>query len=285
MTTRNPTHEAEERVAFQAFLAAYPAFANTVISWTQPHARFPDVIVKLNSGQEIDFELTQWPDCKQMDQALRRKRLKEAISKAIGTQGENPSSNFRAVMLVPRTDVPRFDPADAGHFQAEMWALIQETECRWPSQRHWHSPEGRQFREFGAYANLGKYLGAVAFDPLIVAGHRREKWVQGSPWIFVKLPGGWYLPDAALGTLKKCLQDKIAHYGGLARPVRLLVHYGKAAAYNTPYQGIEIWEFRDVAAATVNVVADQTLFQKIYLLSLELGVGAFEIFPGLAKCE
>lgn len=278
MSTRNPSHEAEERIVFEAFLAASPAFANTVISWKQPQDQFPDVIVKLDSGEEIDFEIVEWLDGKQLAQAMRRGRLTGAINKAIGTQGESSSSNSHAVMLALRDDLPQFDPADAGDFHAEICALVQETDCGWLS------PGGRQVCEFGAYASLGKYLSAVVFYPLTVAGGRRE-WIQGKSWIFVKLPSGSYGSDWALDILHKRLQHKIAHYGGLARPVRLLVHYGKAAAYNTPYQGIEISEFRDVAAASVSVVANQRLFQKIYLLSLEPGVGAFEIFPDLAKCE
>lgn len=60
------------------------------------------MIVKLKNGQAIDFELGEWLDGEQMAQAMRRKRLVEAIERAIGTQGVNASAYFRSIMLVPR---------------------------------------------------------------------------------------------------------------------------------------------------------------------------------------
>ncbi len=286
MTIRNPKQAAEEGAIFSAFLEAHPTFGASVTSWDQPEAQFPDVIVTLKNGQEIDFELGEWLHGQQMAQAMRRKRLVEAMENAIGAQGENASAYFRSVMLVPSPEAPRFDPAEVARFRAEMWALVEETEYRWPGERHWQSPQGRHLREFDLYPILGKYLSAVVFEPLLVAGERREKWAEGIHWIFVELPGGFYSPDTALDALNQVLRAKIGHYGGLSRPVRLLVYYGKAVAYNTPYHGIKIREFEDVAAIAAAAVAGQTRFERIYLLNaLEPGVEAFEIFPGLAKCD
>ena len=77
----------------------------------------------------------------------------------------------------------------------------------------------------------------------------------------------------------------MGRYGGLTTPARLLVYYGRAFAYNTPYWGVETREFRDVATAAAEVVANQTCFERIYLLkALEPGLEVFEIFPNVVKC-
>jgi hypothetical protein len=286
MATRGSKHAAEERAIFDAFLAAHPAFATTIASFRQPDAEFPDVTVTLKDGSEIDFELAEWLHGEQMTQAKRRERLVESIENAIGDQSERTSEHVRTVMMVPRDDLPRFDPKDAPLFHSQMWALIEDTDRRWPRGRHWHSPQGRHVRGFDAYPTLGKYLSRVVFEPLVIAGRRNERPPKGFPWIFTKLPGGSYSPDTALAALASVLHSKIDHYGGFSRPLRLLVYYGKAIAYNTPWHGLEFREFRDVAEAAASIVGGQSRFEKIYLLSaLEPGLEVFEIFPQLVKCQ
>ena len=63
-------------------------------------------------------------------------------------------------------------------------------------------------------------------------------------------------------------------------------YYGQAAAYNTPYIGMDTREFADVAALAAHAVRGQTAFEKIYLLNaLEPGLEAFEIFPACVRCS
>lgn len=167
-----------------------------------------------------------------------------------------------------------------------MWGLVEETERRWPAERFWQTPQGRHVAAFDAYPTLGKYLSRIVFESLVVAGARREKWTPEVPWIFVEPPGGAYRPETALAALAEILHAKIGHYGGLAKPVRLLVYYGQAVMYNDPWQGGELREFADVAEAAVRVVEHQRKFEKIYLLSaLEPGLTTFEIYPRLAECR
>jgi hypothetical protein len=286
MTKRDPIHAERERVAFEAFLEAHPTFAAMVDRRDQPDTCFPDVLVTLKDGRAIDFELGEWLHGEQMAQAKRCERLVEGIESAIGNQGENCSSHYRTVMLILQRDAPRFDSADVTRFHRETWELCAETEARWPGERHWHSAQGRHVRDLDRSSGLGKYLSRIVFEPLVVGGRRRKKWGKGVPWIFVKSAAS-YDPHVAVGALDELLQGKIAHYGGLSRPVRLLVYYSwKAVAYNTAYHGIDVQEFRDVAEIAAKAVAEQTSFEKVYLLhALKPDLEAFEIFPGVVKCD
>jgi hypothetical protein len=86
--------------------------------------------------------------------------------------------------------------------------------------------------------------------------------------------------------LRAILTQKTTHYGAFSRPTRLIIYYGQAAAYNTPYIGVETLEFADVAAWAAETVREQTAFEKIYLLNaLQPGLEAFEIFPAWVPCR
>jgi hypothetical protein len=234
-------------------------------------------------GHQVDFELGEWLDGAQMGAAKRYDTLAEAILDAIGPQGVN-GRQFRAVMLTLREDLPRFDPPDRAVFGAQLWALVDETNQRWPSERFWHSPQGWLCREFASVPILGKYLSSLHFDPLVVAGRTRP-WVTGQPWIFVEERGGPYSPTTALGTMAHIFEQKLRHYGRFTRPTQLLIYYGKAVAYNTPYLEVETRGFADVAVAAAEVVRGQDAFEKIYLLNaLEPELEAFEIYPTLMRC-
>ena len=283
MATRSQAHADDEKVIFEAFLAAHPSFAKKIKEVSQPDDEFPDVIVRLTDDAELDFELGEWLDGPQMAEATRYERLAEAIRDAIGPQGSNPSRHFRAVMLSPREGVGKFDPADRDGFGAQLWALVEETDHRWPAERFWHSPQGRVLQKMGGY--LEKYLRSVHFYPLIVRGEPRLR-PSGQPRIFVEPRGGSYSPETALQAVTGILEHKIQRYGRFTRPTRLIIYYGKAIAYNTPYIGVETREFSDVAARSAEVVHGQNAFEKIYLLSaLQPGLEAFEIYPTLTRCS
>ncbi len=284
MTVRQNAHAEEERAVFNAFLAAYPSFASSIKEVRQPDDQFPDVTVILMDGGEIDFELGEWLHGVQMAAAKRREQLVASIEEAIGPHGPNPSRHFRAVMLTPLDSAPALTAAHKNDFKAALGALIEDTEQRWPGDGLWQSPQGRVCRDLGAYPPLDKYLLAVHFDPLVVRGEPRP-WRSGQPWIVNELPGGAYSAENALGALVDILTQKITHYGRFSRPTRLVIYYGKAAVYNTPYRGIEMREFKDVAVHAADAVRDQEAFEKIYLLSaLEPGPEVYEIYPACARC-
>ena len=285
MSTRAPAHAKQEKAIFDAFLIAYPSFADEVKKVEQPTASFPDVVVELATGGLVDFELGEWLDGPQTGAAKRYDAAAEAMTAALGSQSANPSPHFRAVMLCPREDVTKFEAADEARFRTELWALVAETHERWPTERFWRSPQGRICREFDRHPILGKYLRSVNFDPRVVAGKER-RWPTGQPWVFVENRGGAYSPETSLAALRAILAQKTTHYGAFSRPTRLIIYYGQAAALNTPYVGVETRDFADVAALAADAVRGQTSFEKIYLLNaLEPGLEAFEIFPACVRCS
>lgn len=284
MATRSSAHAEDEKAVFGAFLAAHRAFAATVKGFRQPDDEFPDVVAVLTDDSEIDFELGEWLDGAQMAAAKRYDGLAEALLEAIGPQAPNLSMHFRAVMLCPRADAPGWSARDRADFKAAVTGLVDETARRWPSERFWQSPQGRICRDLAAYPLLGKYLRSVNFDPLVVRGEERP-WPPSQPWIFVEARGGSYSPETAVRALERILEHKLGRYGRFSRPTRLIIHYGKAAAYNTPYVGVETREFSDMAALAAKAVAGQKAFEAIYLLNaLEPGLEAYEIYPACVRC-
>jgi hypothetical protein len=267
---------------FCVFLDAHPTFAASVASWQQPDAQFPDVVVSLKDGRRIDFELREWLDGEQMAQAMRRRRLEQAI----GSQPENGAEHIRTVMLVPRNELAAFQAADTEAFRSEIHALIRDTDKRWRNPRTGHLPKQHLVNNFASYPSLAKYLVRISLTSAVVAGKPIPKRPPAVPWIFVKTGASSYLPETMLSALTSGIESKVKRYGGFNTPVRLLVHYGRAFAYNTPYIGIETSDFGDVARVIAQRVGGQSLFEKIYLLNaLEPGLEAYEIFPTVTKCN
>ncbi len=288
MSCRDSTQAAEELGIFQAFLRTSPSLAEEIVDVTQPCQPFPDIKVKLQTGLEIEFELGEWLDSKQMQQAKKTERLEACLQDSLGEQGTNESNHFRCVMLVLRDGAGRFNSQDARSFRSELFTLIADTDRRWSSERHWQSPQGRICREFGLYATLAKYLRSVNFSPLRSANGMVDRWRTGHPWIFVKLWGGFYSSDTALKTLLGIIRKKQSHYGRQdVRPVRLLIYYCQAVRYNTPYYGLETRGFGDVAAVAAHaLIGEQLIFERVYLLqALEPDLQAFEVYPNLLKCQ
>jgi len=284
MTTRATAHAIQEKAVFAAFLAAHPSIAAAIHVYHQPVDEFPDIIAMMDDGTEVDFELAEWLDGAQMAAAKRYDALAVAMLEAIGPHDPTSSRPFRAVMLSPRRDVPVFAADDRVAFREGIEALIQDTDRRWASERFWHSPQGRICRELEAYQALGKYLRSVTFDPLVVAGKLRP-WPAGQPWIFVQSRVGSYSPDTATLALVRILERKLTRYGRFTRRTWLLVYYGKAVAYNTPYLGIHTREFGDMAALAAGIVREQPAFERVYLLNaVEPKLELYEIYPTCGRC-
>lgn len=269
------------------FLRVHAAFDSTVVSWAQTteKERFPDVIVKRRTGDDVSFELTEWVHGEQLAAEMRLKPVKEGIDAATRAVGPNRSKYVYTVSLSLRGNPSRFAQADGIELTAELKSLLDENESRWPSEQHWHSPQGRQVMEFPSYPCLDKYLAKlVIYPPSAVTEPLPARRRDGFPWISIA-SGKFYRPEWATDALKKAMQAKIARYGPLSIPPRLLVHYGQAAVYNTPFTGPGIHEFEDVARVAAQMVAEQEFFEKIYLLSvLEPAPEAYEVFPVFSRC-
>ncbi len=203
-------------------------------------------------------------DGAQMAAAKRYDALAKAMIDTLGPQDTNPSRHVRAVMLTPREDAVTLSGADRDAFREQIWALVSDTDRRWSGERFWHSPQGRICR---------------------VGGEERP-WSTAQPWIFVEPRGGSYSPETVLRAMTGILDQKIRHYGRFVRPTWLVIHYGKAVAYNTPYVGIETRDFVDVPRAAADAVRGQEAFERIYLLNaLEPGLEAYEIYPNCVRCS
>ncbi|MBI3636196.1 MAG: hypothetical protein HY216_08280 [Candidatus Rokubacteria bacterium] len=181
--------------------------------------------------------------------ALRRERLVEAIDVAIGPPRQNHSDHIQTVVLHPRDELPTFVAADRQQFHEELYKLVDETERRWPTERTWQSPMGRLVRDLEQSPALDKYLDHVQFFPAVIAGKRQAKRPAEMSWIFApRFPAASYSPAVARDALLSILREKIGHYGGIGSSVRLIVHYGRAAIYNTPYFGVDMRDFQAVAS-------------------------------------
>src|SRR5207245_48624 len=85
---------------------------------------------RAGGGGEVDFEVGEWLDGRQMAEAKRYERLEAWMLDSIGPQAPNTSPHFRAVMLTPREDAPAGTAADCDGFGADIWALVRETDRR-----------------------------------------------------------------------------------------------------------------------------------------------------------
>jgi|GEM_PF-6562467 len=133
---------------------------------------------------------------------------------------------------------------------------------------------------------LGKYLLTALFDWRQVSGEPKEGYPAAAPWIDVAPTGGAYDPDAALNALQGIIEGKLAKYGRLPDGSRLLVHYGRGWVYNTPFRGLNIRSFADVARWASEMLACRAAsFERVYLVEVleDPGPAAFQIYPQLVS--
>ena len=281
VSTRVSSHAERERVVFDAFLRAHSTLGENVADIQQPDNDPPDIIAVMKDGTRVNFELVEWLHGEQMAEARRHEDLATAIMGAIGPQNAPRSPHVQSAMLSPRPAAPRFARVDSAAFGIAIWELMRETDERWLEQPLWHSPQGRICGDFSARPILAKYLASVHFHPR----HRRAR-PDGVDWIVMEQWGGAFDPAVARNALVDAIRRKVDHYGPFSEPIRLLVYYGQATLYNTPYRGADLREFHEVAEFAAQAVRSQNRFERIYLLNaLEPGLQALEIFPDLAECQ
>ena len=292
MLIRNPKQKEEERKAFESFLRAYASLGSEV-KWKQPNSEFPDVVVTLRDGKEIDFELGRWLDEEQIQETKKTERVQLAISQAIGIQPENSTQHIHCVMISMRNDVTRFDSNDGEIFKSQLFDLIECTDQRWPNERHWHSPQGYHCTDFACYPTLDKYLAEAWYVPRQTGNSIRESRPHGIDWICFETGAKSYSSESALQALRSIVEKKAQHYGSASdRRVYLLIYYGfDAARYNTPWVDVHHEDFESVAREASKFVkslsSEKKLpFEKVYLLHALLpDLKAFEIYPDLTECK
>jgi len=134
------------------------------------------------------------------------------------------------------------------------------------------------------------------------------EWIQGEQLAAaLKDPpeGGAFDPDVALDALRRIVDKKLGHYGPSARGAWLLIHYGRAILFNTPYHGLAVRDFEDVARWLSESLRGRTLdFAEVYLLGawgdidpklarifteakipFMAGPEVFQIFPQFRRCQ
>jgi hypothetical protein len=116
MAKRDPKQTSEEKAIFDAFLTAYPSFAATVIDHSPPNGEYPDRVVRLKDGSQIEFELAQWLHTLQTAMAKRRQQLSDAIEEAIGIQSNCIPQLIQARhgQFPPIDTLPRHAPRNGG---------------------------------------------------------------------------------------------------------------------------------------------------------------------------
>jgi len=107
----------------------------------------------------------------------------------------------------------------------------------------------------------------------------------GCDWIQFERPDFAYPPEKALCSLEAIVDQKLRHYGTVAMPFHLVIHYSAGYLHNTPYHSIEMRAFADVAKHAARVVQAKidrvkSPFSDIYLLeNVEPNPQAFRLYP------
>lgn len=280
---RNQAQTEREKDIFQAFLESWPQLKADVVESYPAEDDFPDVITLHTDGRRIGWELGEWLEPDQTRAGKEVERLRNAIKAVVGMQKISPPANIRYCTLEPKATAAPFKREDAGDFRRELRTLVAQVDAEWRESPCWQSAEGYLCRELNAYPTLQRYLEAIYFAPLDVAGERRERLPRVS-WIVVDEGGGAYDPRVAIGALARRLEDK-SRYAPSTSDVRLIVYYDQAVLYNTPFRSPSCPDFAAVAnAAGQELRAIQPRFTHVYLLHVPLRE-AFEVYPNVVSCS
>lgn len=278
---RNPKQAEEERRIFEIFAELNPACTPSGATADQPDGPFPDVVVETRDKQRIGYELGEWLQTTQMAAAMRLSRQEKALARALAPQGPNRMRHADFVSLEIEGRAPPFDARDATAFNTELKALVAAEDARIAASASLQARAYHACNDLRRYPTVRKYLKQVLFGHSRPGKRRPGPFAVGG-WITFKPLGGSYSPQTAIDALKSIISQKTGHYGskGSGR-VSLIVYYSKAWAYNTPYLGVDVRTFADVARiAAGNPSGATPPFERIYLVSALLpGPEAFEIYP------
>ncbi len=219
----------------------------------------------------------------QMAASMRRERADDALTNVLQRLGPNPLTHVNFVLIEP-SGVP-LKPSDAVNFKRELLDLPKSYDSRWPTNRSWQK---RSYVTLDLRKTLvvGKYLKKGVLDWRTFNGVPKEPFK--GPWIIPAPWGGSYSSETAFETLEAIIDNKISKYAPFPRQIRLLVHYGRGYAYNTPYGSVDRNSFEDVARRAAGMVLGHSVpFEHIYLLGTVEGPQpeAFEIFPAFSRCS
>src|SRR5262245_17847732 len=291
--------KAGEAQIFEMFLQAFSSLKASTKSWEQPEKEPPDVLCHMGQGGTGSFELTRWLHQGQIEKSKPRRALEQKILSALGDQGKNPTRNIYFVMLESKEKIKGLGRQDSEGIEEmyklkeEIYLLVSETDRLWPKHREWQTPQGYHCKEFDGYPTLKKYLSNVYFDPIRVGIKVKEK--PSGSWIVFPGPHGSYSPeDLQEEALRQTIRNKLKEYKerkDVPPDLNLVIYYGgEALLYNTPYQGINVWTFSDVAKIAAEIIdaelqGVQHPFGRVYLLkALYPKPEAFCVYPEYQQC-
>ena len=276
------SHAERHQRVFATFCKAHQLIQNmiTEVRYTSEAEEFPDVITQLADGTEVWWELGEWLNQDQMREARERERAEERIRTAL-KEVENQTQHISQCALRLRKLPEQLSESEAVKFVEEFRGLSRDADSR-PELRH-ESRKVYSYPDIDSYPTLAQYVDRLWF------WRRSDDPKESFPpqhWIRIHQPGGTYDPEDAIQALRKILQDKLNKYGGLIeRDVRLIVHYGQAFSYNTPFESLAYLSFAEVAQAVAGALdALAKPFRKVYLLN-EPEREAFEVYPIFSRCE
>jgi hypothetical protein len=235
-------------------------------------------------GSRLDFQLVEWLEAEQMRDSIRRERAEKDIVSGLLKHYPQPPPHLQSVVLEPKPGIHSPSDNHLARMVKEFGDLIARTSAEWPQHPEWDSLQGCLCRDLKKWPTMASYLSEVHFN---VYGPDPD-------WIMFALVGGAYDPGRATRALCLAVGRKAAHYGApdAAIPLDLIVHYSRAAAYNTPYHSIEIYQVNEVAKwlakqmpQLLNVLGTCP-FRRIFLLDERCpGPQVFLVYPGFQRPE
>jgi hypothetical protein len=268
-----------EKLIFGSFLKAYPNLAGEIEEWDgveewyakraldpprHPFDKRPDIIAVTASGKRIGIELKSWVNREQIAKARKQERIQDNILKALGKQPSNKTEHIGCVWLSAKQI--RFDPGDAPHFRAQLFAQIEQVDKSWTQEPRPEQNSREDISDFTGFPILEKYLDRARFFP---SGRRR----LNARWILFPPRASHYSPNEMLETLSSSLlaHTTDARYKDLRTQVGLdevylLVHYDfKAFAYNTPFDAPNFGFKQAADFASTVIKRDGGHFDRVFL--------------------
>ena len=266
---------------FASFLAACPILAsrNQVDRYPDEREQFPDVVTMLNSS-EVWWELGEWLNPNQMQAGQELERLRSKLQATLGGLDNRTRHVLRCTLRLRRTN-EKLTENVAEKCRQELSDLLLDADSFLETQDQLVGPY--------SYPKVADYEGLVRFVDKIWIWKKggQQETVATVPWIRFQDPGGSYNPEEAIIALKNVVQKKLNKYAdALEQDVRLIIHYGQASVYNTPFESPTHLTFEEVAQMLATGLYDLTItsFSKIYLLN-EMEPEAFKVYPSFCLCE
>ncbi|WP_447968442.1 hypothetical protein [Nitrospira sp. M1] len=279
--TQGFSHTNRSEYVFTSFLIACPIMASqvTVDRYPDETEQFPDVVTTLN-GCEVWWELGEWLNPKQMQAAMKLKDLRSKLRATFDGLDNLTRHVMRCTLQLRRTMEDLSDNL-APKCCKELSDLLLDADALLQTQGQLSEPI--LYPKVKEYQVLAKFIDRI----WIWKKSEQQDRFSSVPWIMFQDPGGSYDPEEANSALKKVVTKKVSRYAlTFDRDVRLIIHYGQAYAYNTPFESPTHLTFKELAQKCADWLSylPPSAFRKVYLLD-ECKREAYELAPLFCSCE